>query len=79
MSAPTPAELRELAGRARALGDDIAAMHARLQVAPDEPTRCVGYRLDEAAGAVAGTVVDDLHATADDLARIRGHGPRPAD
>lgn len=79
MSAPTPTELRELAARARALGDDIAAAHARLQTAPDEPTRRVGFRLDEAAGAARGTVAADLDATADDLVRIRGRGPCPAD
>jgi hypothetical protein len=79
LSAPTPTELRELAARARALGADIADAHARLQTAPHEPTRRVGFRLDEAAGAARGTVAEDLDATADDLVRIRGRGPCPAD
>jgi hypothetical protein len=79
MSTPTPAELRELAARASVLADDIAAVNTRLREAPDEPTRRVRFRLDDAAGFARGTVAAALEATADDLARVRGRGPCPAD
>ena len=67
----TPGELRELAARARAFAVEVDAAQARLGAAADEPTRRVGFRLDEAASSVRGAG-RGLEATADDLDRIRG-------
>ena len=73
----TPAELRELAARARALADDIEAVRGRFRAAGDEPTRRVGFRLD--ARGWTGNVAVDLEATAGDLARVRSRGGCPCD
>lgn len=53
-------------------------MQARLGAAADEPTRHVGFRLDDAAGRVS-TVAGDLADTAGDLARVRGRSDCAAD
>lgn len=78
MTAPTPAELRELAGRAQALAAEVAALQVRLRAAEDEPTRRVGFRLDDAAAAISEAAHDVVN-TAVDLARIRGRGDCPCD
>lgn len=75
MDAVTPAGLREIAARAQQLAADIDAAQAALRGADDDPTRRVGFRLDEAAG-YARQAAGELEATAGDLARLRS---RPAD
>jgi hypothetical protein len=70
VSAPSPAELRELAGRAEQLAADIAAVQDRLRAAGDEPTGRAGFRLD--AAGWARQAAEDLATTAEDLARVRG-------
>ncbi len=74
----TPAELRELAARAQALAAEIRTAHNRLRAAADEPTQRCGFRLDDAAGE-ADRVGEDLAATAEDLARVRGRSDCGAD
>lgn len=76
--AVTPAELREIAARALALGAELDAVLARLHAAADEPTRRSGFRLLDAAGW-ARHVGDELDATAGDLARVRGRSDCGAD
>ena len=66
----TPASLRELAARADQLAADMEAAQAGLRSAGDEPTRRVGYRLDDGAGR-ARQAAASLHETAADLARLR--------
>jgi len=74
----TPAELRELAARAQALGAEIDVVLTRLHAAADEPTQRSGFRLLDAAGW-ARHVGTELEATAGDLARVRGRGQCPCD
>ncbi len=74
----TPADLRDLAARADELAEAIAALHRGLRDALDEPTQRSGFRLGDAAGA-AHRIAAELHATASDLARVRGRGECPAD
>lgn len=68
---PTPADRRELAGRAGQLATALRDGPARLRVAADEPTRRVGFRLDDAVGLVPSAATA-LGSTAEDLARVRG-------
>lgn len=78
MDGVTPASMRELAARARALGAEIDAAKAKARAAGDEPTRHATFRLDEAAGW-ARHVGDELDATSSDLARVRGRSDCGAD
>lgn len=72
----TPAELRELAARAYALGAQIDAVLVRLRAAADEPTQRSGYRLPDTAGW-ARHVGGELENTAGDLARIGARSSTP--
>jgi hypothetical protein len=78
MTEVTPAELREMAARARAIGAEIDAVLKRLHAAPDESTQRSGYRLLDAAGW-ARHVGTELEDTASDLVRIRARGDCPCD
>jgi hypothetical protein len=71
----TPADLRALAARAEQLAAEIDAAQSALRGASDEPTRRVGYRLDEGAGN-ARQAARALIKTAEDLARIRSRDAR---
>lgn len=70
----TPAALLDLAARAEQLAAEVDAAQAALQAAGDEPTRRVGFRLDDAAGSIRGAT-RELEATAADLARLRSRPP----
>jgi hypothetical protein len=70
---PAPADLWALAARAEELARDLAAAEAGLRTAVDEPTRRVGFRLDDDAGWVR-QAARDIEQTAEDLARIRSRG-----
>jgi hypothetical protein len=74
VTAVTPAQLRELAARAERLAAEVDAAQAALREAVDEPTRRVGFRLDDAAGQMR-RAVDAMVATAGDLARLRSRPP----
>lgn len=67
---PAPADLWALAARAEELAADLEAAHRGLRAAGDEPTRRVGYRLDDGAGQLR-QVAGEIQETAEDLARIR--------
>ena len=75
---PSVADLFTLAARAMELADDVRAAQDRLRAAPDEPTRVVGFRIDDAVGDLR-RCHDDLRVTAEDLARIENRGSCPAD
>jgi hypothetical protein len=78
---PTPDELRALAARAVQLITDLARAQESLRGAGDEPTRRVGWRLDEGAGQLREAAVA-LTETARDLEFIlivRGRPHCPAD
>jgi hypothetical protein len=73
-----PAELFTLAARAMALAEDVRAAQDRLRAAPDEPTRRVGFRIDDVVGYLR-QCHDGLRATAEGLTRIGNRGSCPAD
>lgn len=64
----TPAQLRDLAGRAAALAADIDRAHQALRDA-DDPVRRTGFRLDDVVGSLHRGEAE-LAATATDLARV---------
>ncbi len=68
MSEPTPIEVRELAARAAALADDLAALFARADAG--SPVRLALTMLDHAASEISGHA-REIGAAATDLARIR--------
>lgn len=70
----TPAQLRELAALAEGLAAAVDAVQAALRLADAEPTRRVGFRLDDAAGSIRRAAAD-LELTAGDLARLRSRPP----
>ena len=65
----TPARARELAAAAEELAGQIEAAHAALCADVDEHRRRAGFRLEDAAGECR-RVAAELHATANDLARL---------
>lgn len=75
---PTPAELREVAGRVAALAVAVRAVRDRFRAAADGPTRRIGGRLDNTAGELE-RVVRELETTAGILTRVRARGTCAAD
>lgn len=71
-------ELRQLAEEATRLARQVRAAHERLRRAADEPTRRVGYRLDDVAGHL-DQAAGEIIATINDLTRVQNRGTCAAD
>ncbi|MFG3229387.1 hypothetical protein ACGF07_32020 [Kitasatospora sp. NPDC048194] len=69
MTEPTPAELRELQGRAEALLADLEAVHGRL-LAADEPLRDTRFALTGGKDGLR-EAVDSFSRCAGEIARVR--------
>jgi hypothetical protein len=67
---PTPADLRELAGRADQLAADIGAVRDRMRASGDDATARAAWPLDEIGADVAAAAAG-LGEAADGLARVR--------
>jgi hypothetical protein len=70
---PTPADLWGVAADLEKRAADIDTIHEQLRAAGDEPTRRVGFRLDDVAGELR-RAAKEIQDTAEDLARIRTRG-----